>query len=1086
MFKEMTAGKLAVWANQRVKEREFWLNKLAGEWVKSHFPYDYKKKEELSHANVKGRKAVEAAKFQFTGELFTGLMQLSRGIDYAIHTIVTAGLILLMGKYSGCEDIVVGTPIYKQSFDGEFINMVLVLRNQMRSTMTFKELLLQVKQTIDKAVEHQNYPIEILPQQLDRTAVDGEGFPLFDVSILLEKIHDKKYLQHIDHNVAFTLKRKKSMLEGVVEYNTKLYLKESIERMINHFTNVFKQALSNVNIEISRIDILSQREKKQLLHEFNDTRTRYPEDKTIHELFKEEVEKTPVNIAVSWPVDLNDIYDQLESHTINPGLEKKIGSCCFKKNPYIYHSPLELPGKKSNLYILKNHRHNSVVVNHNIVKLIPLFDGKKNLTSIYSLLNALKKLNNKSLELLIYSMSKSDLLEVSFQFNDKVEIFSIDIFEHFIKLVQVLYKNHLIELSGVHPEEFVFEDSIRDDFEGDKFTTDEILLEDVLIKDRKISQAQVLLLGDTPGVPTTGLLYLASYLKRKGIKTLCQFYDPGRDYISMKENIEWLLEKIQPRVVAISLKWFLYTARVLDMCKIVKEYARKHSLDIKVVVGGNTASYYWKDIIKYDCIDTLVRGDGEEPLLKICRGDDISNIPNCAYKKNGEIIKNPITYVQDQTNSSEIYLSHLYEILLSHHASRFGIFFIYTQKGCAMNCLYCGGCNRVQQEAFNRKNIFRRGVEEVRKDIMAAKKYTSTFQFEFDILDKNLADYCRKIWEGIDLSGHFCLFSTLTPLSTELVELVSRTFKYVYWDFDICTPSERHRKQLESLGLVKPQPTDAEIMDFMTMCENFKNIEVRLNLITGLPYLTSDDIEPGEKLFSKIMNTYSCFGELHWARLHAQPGAPIVEDAGKHNMHSYATTFEDFLRYSKEIFNQDSSYSTVEDFNYPYIYFNDDQLNSRITNFYLETNKKIAQHTRNKKRGLIVSNTLTYRQLNEKAGQLAGALRAKGVKPGGIVGLMLERSIEIPAAILGILKAGCAYIPIDPEFPTGRIEYMLKDSSAEILLTTPDLSKEIKYKNGIVYVTDAINRVPTPPHLHLSPWVNAPATSLAYVIYTSG
>jgi len=129
---------------------------------------------------------------------------------------------------------------------------------------------------------------------------------------------------------------------------------------------------------------------------------------------------------------------------------------------------------------------------------------------------------------------------------------------------------------------------------------------------------------------------------------------------------------------------------------------------------------------------------------------------------------------------------------------------------------------------------------------------------------------------------------------------------------------------------------------------------------------------------------------------------------------------------------------------------------------------------------------LSYRELNERVNRLAGLLIEKGVKADTIVGLMMERSLELMLGIFAILKAGGVYLPIDPNYPQERIDYMLADSSAEIFLTTPNLSNEFTYKNGIVYVTDAINRVPTPSHLHLSPWVNAPATSLAYVIYTSG
>ncbi|MFC2146043.1 amino acid adenylation domain-containing protein [Acidobacteriota bacterium] len=126
---------------------------------------------------------------------------------------------------------------------------------------------------------------------------------------------------------------------------------------------------------------------------------------------------------------------------------------------------------------------------------------------------------------------------------------------------------------------------------------------------------------------------------------------------------------------------------------------------------------------------------------------------------------------------------------------------------------------------------------------------------------------------------------------------------------------------------------------------------------------------------------------------------------------------------------------------------------------------------------------ITYKELNEKSHQLAHLLREKGVKSDTIVGIMVKRSVEMIIGIFGILKVGGAYLPIVPDFPGERINYMLADSVAKILLTTLDLSKGIKFEKEIIYLSDAINRVPTPHHLsfHLSQ-----PSDLAYIIYTSG
>jgi len=82
---------------------------------------------------------------------------------------------------------------------------------------------------------------------------------------------------------------------------------------------------------------------------------------------------------------------------------------------------------------------------------------------------------------------------------------------------------------------------------------------------------------------------------------------------------------------------------------------------------------------------------------------------------------------------------------------------------------------------------------------------------------------------------------------------------------------------------------------------------------------------------------------------------------------------------------------------------------------------------------------LNYAELNERAGHVAALLKEKGVAPDTIVAIMIERSIEMVIGLMGILKAGGAYLPIDPELPQDRIDYMLKDSGARILLKKPEI-----------------------------------------------
>ncbi|MCP4156986.1 MAG: AMP-binding protein, partial [bacterium] len=131
-------------------------------------------------------------------------------------------------------------------------------------------------------------------------------------------------------------------------------------------------------------------------------------------------------------------------------------------------------------------------------------------------------------------------------------------------------------------------------------------------------------------------------------------------------------------------------------------------------------------------------------------------------------------------------------------------------------------------------------------------------------------------------------------------------------------------------------------------------------------------------------------------------------------------------------------------------------------------------------------NTVTYKELNERAARLAGLLIEKGVKTNTIVALLMERTIEMMVAIMGILKAGGAYLPIDPTMPPERKQYMLRDSNAGMMLTTRSLAKELSYEKEKVYVEEWETYEERQKEAGAPPAPGEHAAAIAYVIYTSG
>ena len=129
--------------------------------------------------------------------------------------------------------------------------------------------------------------------------------------------------------------------------------------------------------------------------------------------------------------------------------------------------------------------------------------------------------------------------------------------------------------------------------------------------------------------------------------------------------------------------------------------------------------------------------------------------------------------------------------------------------------------------------------------------------------------------------------------------------------------------------------------------------------------------------------------------------------------------------------------------------------------------------------------SLTYRELDTRANQLAHALLQRGVGPEVLVGLCVERSIDTVIAILGILKAGGAYLPLDPDYPKERLAFMLEDSRAPVIVTQERHADVLPTAGLQILQLDTDARELASAPVGRLPRVGGPQ-SLAYVIYTSG
>ncbi len=285
------------WINQAAavdrkdKERKYWLAALMDFGGRVSFPYD------INGGVFTEEAELETHSFFWEGRLRDTLLKISNNSDARLHMILVAAVSALLARYSGRDDIVVGTPIYTQNGHSKFVNTMLALRHRLDETVTFRGLLGLARKTLHEAVEHQNYPLAMLPNQL-KLEEEGEGFPLFDVTVMLANVQPKAYRDGFNASIHFTFTRAGDRIDGELEFDSRRYKPDTVRRMLDHLGNLILWAAGNADEPMAHAAILSQEEIDFQLRRFNDSQKTEPRLRPVHYLFEEQVDRNPQHIAL--------------------------------------------------------------------------------------------------------------------------------------------------------------------------------------------------------------------------------------------------------------------------------------------------------------------------------------------------------------------------------------------------------------------------------------------------------------------------------------------------------------------------------------------------------------------------------------------------------------------------------------------------------------------------------------------------------------------------------------------------------------------------------------------------------------------
>ncbi|QOS81248.1 amino acid adenylation domain-containing protein [Paenibacillus sp. JNUCC31] len=321
----------AVWHKEWIRENglrkqlDFWKNELSGELPILQIPTDEPRPPIQTFAGDK-------IHFTLPEQWMSRIQALGRQTEASVYMILQAAFSLMLHRYSGQKDIIVGSPIANRNqhgleqMMGFFVNTV-AIRSQFKGEDSFRVYLQKVKERCLNVYEHQDIPFELLVRELQPERNHAyspivqvmfayqnqleEMLELGDLTVHPIEVNSK--ISRFDLTL-FVKEAASGQLSCTFEYNTRLYRRATIDRMIKSFTSLMEAILGDPEQSIARLPLLSVEEQQRILFTWNDTFAAFPSEVCLHELFERQAGETPQLIAAIYQNKMIT-YEELEKRS---------------------------------------------------------------------------------------------------------------------------------------------------------------------------------------------------------------------------------------------------------------------------------------------------------------------------------------------------------------------------------------------------------------------------------------------------------------------------------------------------------------------------------------------------------------------------------------------------------------------------------------------------------------------------------------------------------------------------------------------------------------------------------------------------
>ncbi|HEV3049408.1 MAG TPA: amino acid adenylation domain-containing protein, partial [Longimicrobium sp.] len=341
----------AVWQREQLagevldRQLAYWKERLAGAPELLELPTDHPRPAVQTYRGA-------SVPVELSPELLERLQALGRSEGATLYMTLLGAFQVLLSKYSGSEDVVVGSPTAGRTraeveeLIGFFVN-TLVLRTDLSGDPSFRETLRRVREATLGAYAHQELPFEKLVAELQPERSLSHA-PLFQVMFTLQNagggggalpglsvsgVGEVREIAKFD--LSLTLSANAQGLRGGLTYSTDLFERGTVARMLGHLERVLEQVAADADVRLSQLDLLGEAERALVLEEWNRTAAGGPANRRVHELFAEQAARTPTAVAVRFEgAELT--YAELDAHAnrlahylraLGVGPEVRVGLC---------------------------------------------------------------------------------------------------------------------------------------------------------------------------------------------------------------------------------------------------------------------------------------------------------------------------------------------------------------------------------------------------------------------------------------------------------------------------------------------------------------------------------------------------------------------------------------------------------------------------------------------------------------------------------------------------------------------------------------------------------------------------------------